>query len=52
MPAEPEVVICPCCASVQDADAAPQAQDFECDRCGQQWQMVVDADRMAKYALT
>lgn len=46
------ILICPCCASTVDAEVAPHHQSFECVTCGQQWQMVVDEQRHAEYALT
>lgn len=47
------IVVCPCCASAQDATADPDLtdQDFECTGCGQRWSMQVDADRHRQYAL-
>lgn len=46
------VLVCPCCASPVDAVAGPTKQSLSCDACGQIWSMVVDADRIAEYALT
>lgn len=46
------VLVCPCCASPVDAVANPIQQSLSCDACGQNWSMVVDADRIAEYALT
>lgn len=46
------VLICPCCASPVDAEAGQGRQDFTCEVCDQQFSMVVDAARIAEYALT
>jgi Zn finger protein HypA/HybF involved in hydrogenase expression len=46
------VLICPCCASPVDAEAGYGIKDFICDVCDQHWSMVVDAARIAEYALT
>lgn len=49
---EQVILLCPCCASVLDAEAAPTAQEFMCLSCGQTWVMVVDHDRQAAHSLT
>lgn len=49
---KPAIVFCPCCASAVDVTARPETQSFECDCCGQQWTMIVDADRLAEHSLT
>lgn len=46
------ILVCPCCASPVDAVTAGHEQDMECVACGQQWHMIVDADRVAEHALT
>lgn len=46
------VLLCPCCASPVDAVAGEQEQALTCDACDQSWRMVVDAARIAEYALT
>jgi hypothetical protein len=46
------VLLCPCCASPIDAVAGRARQDFTCGVCDQRWEMVVDAARVAEYALT
>ena len=46
------ILLCPCCASTIDATAGPEPQTFDCAHCGQQWSMVVDADRHAAHSLT
>lgn len=50
--AQPVIVLCPCCASAQDAEAAEQTQTFECISCGQTWSMQVDAERQAEHSLS
>jgi len=49
---EPVILLCPCCASTLDADAGPDEQIFECISCGQNWSMVVSADRQTQHSLT
>lgn len=46
------ILVCPCCASPVDAVAGPTEQELDCVPCGQQWHMIVDADRVAEHALT
>lgn len=46
------ILVCPCCASTVDARTGVHEQTLQCVTCHQQWQMVVDADRVAEYALT
>lgn len=46
------VLLCPCCASPVDAVAGAQQQTLNCEVCDQSWQMIVDAARIAEYALT
>jgi hypothetical protein len=46
------ILVCPCCASPVDAQAGPAIQELDCAACGQTWQMVIDAERVAEYALT
>ncbi len=46
------ILVCPCCASTVDAVADSRVQQLMCTDCGQGWHMVVDADRVAEYALT
>lgn len=50
--AEPVILVCPCCASTVDAQTGDHLQHFECAACGQDWLMVVDADRQAAHSLT
>jgi hypothetical protein len=45
------IVLCPCCASAQDAKPHRQLQEFVCVACGQSWAMVVDADRHTEHSL-
>lgn len=52
MPETTVILVCPCCASTVDAQARDEMQEFDCLSCGQQWQMIVDADRHAEHALT
>lgn len=49
---EAVILVCPCCASTVEAHARDELQEFDCTGCGQQWLMVVDADRQAEHALT
>lgn len=50
------IIICPCCATPKDVTASDPKHDneqyFECAACGQEWSMVVDADRLKDHALT
>lgn len=48
------ILVCPCCASPVDAqgDRPGRPQQLSCVACGQDWLMVVDADRQAEFALT
>ncbi len=46
------ILVCPCCASAVDAHADPEPQELRCTTCGQRWQMVVEAERLAAYSLT
>ena len=48
---EPAIVFCPCCASAIDVTARPEPQTLHCECCGQDWQMIVDADRLAEHSL-
>lgn len=45
------ILVCPCCSSPVDAEGGPHSQDFVCHICGQQWSMVVDANRVNIYSL-
>jgi hypothetical protein len=46
------IIICPCCASPKDVKVSDDEQFFGCTACNQKWSMVVDADRVARNALT
>lgn len=46
------IILCPCCASAQDAEDGQEPQSFTCVCCGQTWTMTVDARRHAAHALT
>jgi hypothetical protein len=46
------ILVCPCCASTVTAQPGPAEQHLHCTVCGQQWRMVVDADRHAEYSLS
>lgn len=47
------ILVCPCCASPVDAeDSDGDVEALDCGSCGQHWSMVVDADRVAEFALT
>lgn len=50
--AQQVIVLCPCCASAQDAETSTQTQTFQCVSCGQSWSMVVDADRQDTHSLS
>lgn len=45
------IVLCPCCASPQDARPSQQPQQFGCVACGQRWQMPVDGERFLEHSL-
>lgn len=51
MPPElrPVIIMCPCCGAT--LDASPEATQFTCLHCGQQWTMVIDLDRIEQHAL-
>lgn len=46
------ILVCPCCATPQDAEPTGQRERFECLSCEQIWFMEVDLDRFAEFALT
>lgn len=46
------ILVCPCCATPQDAEASGKPKEFECPSCGQNWTMTVDVTRFAEHALT
>lgn len=46
------IVLCPCCASAQDANVEQTPQTFTCVSCGQSWTMVVDRERQATHSLS
>jgi hypothetical protein len=53
---EAVIVFCPCCVSAVDVDVPPEklpnpVTELECVACGQEWSMVLDAERIAKYAV-
>ncbi len=48
----PAIVFCPCCASAIDVIILPHVQQLVCDACEQEWEMLVDADRLAEHSLT
>ncbi len=46
------IIFCPCCSSPIDAGASDDEQHFTCLACNQKWAMVVDAERLARHALS
>jgi hypothetical protein len=52
VPAEPMVLVCPCCASAVDATASPDIETFLCATCGQVWEMIPDPARQQTYSLS
>jgi len=46
---DPVIILCPCCGSV--TDTLSDVTEHNCPHCGQQWTMVIDADRLQRFAL-
>lgn len=46
------ILVCPVCATPQDAPVCDEAKEFSCHICGQIWIMSVDVARFHEHALT